>query len=178
MQACFLNKSLNKALALHDKILTETDCQVDEKFYAVLAKGCLQMRQPLKAVEVVRAAYQLPGHSLAKPAQLHGRPIGVEMRVLEEVVAKLQAGAQKEQDALVALTADLTNHSGIQIGGGDRGPRRRSGHGRAHGGNTTAPVTSQAAIAAGTPSRMNCPSKDGKGETHPPVGKSTSADQH
>merc|ERR1719296_447591 len=64
VQACVLNKRLEKALALHDTMLADEGCRVDDKFYAVLARGCLQLHQPLKAVEVVRAAYHLPGHTL------------------------------------------------------------------------------------------------------------------
>ena len=62
VQACILDRRLDKALTLHETRLADEGCKVDNKFYAVLARGCLQLHQPLKAVEVVRAAYQLPGH--------------------------------------------------------------------------------------------------------------------
>lgn len=116
MQACFLNKSLNKAFEIHDTMIANPECKMDEKLYSALAKGCLQMHQPLKAVEVVRAAYQLPCHSLSKPAQ-QGRPIGVDMWTLGEIAVKLQAGTPDEQDAFVALSADLAKHRGVQING-------------------------------------------------------------
>ena len=58
VQACFHNRRLDRALELHERMLADASCRFDEKFYAVLARGCLQMRQPLKAVKVVRAAYQ------------------------------------------------------------------------------------------------------------------------
>merc|ERR1719486_1059253 len=64
-QACITNRRLEKALALHDTMIADAGCRSDEKFYAVLARGCLQLQSPFKAVEVVRAAYQLSGHSLA-----------------------------------------------------------------------------------------------------------------
>merc|ERR1719253_2266298 len=91
VQACLLNRRLERAMALHDTMLADS-CRVDEKFYAVLARGCLQLGQPLKAVEVVRAAYQLPGHSLAAPARKDARPVGVEARALEEIAGRLQMG--------------------------------------------------------------------------------------
>merc|ERR1719409_1949471 len=97
-------------------MISNSECKVDEKLYSALAKGCLQMNQPLKAVEVVRAAYQLPGHSLAKAAQ-QGRPIGIDKYTLEEVAVKLQAGTENEQDAFVALAADLTKNHGVHISG-------------------------------------------------------------
>merc|ERR1719311_1798623 len=89
-QACITNRRLEKAMALHDTMVADAGCSSDEKFYAVLARGCLQLQAPLKAVEVVRAAYQLPGHSLATPAR-QTRPVGVEVRALEEVFTRLQA---------------------------------------------------------------------------------------
>merc|ERR1719183_2329391 len=88
VQACFMNKKPEKALAIYDTMIADSECKVDEKFYAVLARGCLSV-QPLKAVEVVRAAYQLPCHSLAKPARQYTRPIGVEVKTLEDLAMKL-----------------------------------------------------------------------------------------
>merc|ERR1719436_1238607 len=82
VQACVLNRRLDKALSLHDTMVADSACRVDEKFYAVLVRGCVQMQQPLKAVDVVRAAYQLPGSSLALPARA-GRPVGVDAKALE-----------------------------------------------------------------------------------------------
>merc|ERR1740129_2338491 len=93
VQACILNRRLDKALTLHETMLADEGCKVDNKFYAVLARGCLQLHQPLKAVEVVRAAFHLPGHSLALPTQRRTPPVGVEVRALEEVAAKLRAGS-------------------------------------------------------------------------------------
>eukprot|EP00425_Heterocapsa_triquetra_P006374 CAMPEP_0195158130 /NCGR_PEP_ID=MMETSP0448-20130528/185509_1 /TAXON_ID=66468 /ORGANISM="Heterocapsa triquestra, Strain CCMP 448" /LENGTH=433 /DNA_ID=CAMNT_0040196925 /DNA_START=1 /DNA_END=1300 /DNA_ORIENTATION=- len=107
VQACILNRKLDKALALHDTMLADAGCHTDEKFYAVLARGCIQLHQPMKALEVVRAAYQLSGHSLASPARKDARVVGVEGRTLDEVAAKLQAGSQDEQNALAQLTTEL-----------------------------------------------------------------------
>merc|ERR1719389_882372 len=52
VQACLLNRRLEKAMALHDTMISDAACVTDEKFYAVLARGCLQLHQPLKAVDV------------------------------------------------------------------------------------------------------------------------------
>mmetsp|Transcript_102229 Transcript_102229/g.284765 ORF Transcript_102229/g.284765 Transcript_102229/m.284765 type:complete len:1078 (+) Transcript_102229:112-3345(+) len=136
VQACVLNRRLERALALHDTMVADTGCTTDEKFYAVLARGCLQLHQPLKAVEVVRAAYHLPGHSLASPARRDTPPVGVDARALEEVTSRLQAGGREEQDALAALTADLLEQRGVRLGDGQasREPRQRRRGGRTGGG--------------------------------------------
>jgi len=118
VQACLLNRRLERAMTLHDTMVADAGCVVDEKFYAVLARGCLQLHQPLKAVEVVRAAYQLPGHSLAEPANKHFRPIGVEARALDEFVGRLRSGGQNESDALTRLKADLLEYRGVHLGDG------------------------------------------------------------
>merc|ERR1719498_1816932 len=94
VQACLLNRRLERALTLHDTMINDEGCRTDEKFYAVLARGCLQLQQPLKAVEVVRAAYLLPGHSLAHPARRDAKPVGVESRALDEVASRLRHGGE------------------------------------------------------------------------------------
>eukprot|EP00929_Paragymnodinium_shiwhaense_P045012 TRINITY_DN23051_c0_g1_i1.p1 TRINITY_DN23051_c0_g1~~TRINITY_DN23051_c0_g1_i1.p1 ORF type:complete len:1058 (+),score=256.41 TRINITY_DN23051_c0_g1_i1:128-3301(+) len=121
VQACVLNRRLDKALALHDTMVADSGCRVDDKFYAVLAKGCLQLHQPLKAVEVIRAAFRLPGHTLS---ERNAPPIGLETRSLDEVCARLQAGSREEQEALKALAADLSELRGVHIG---EGSGRRGG---------------------------------------------------
>merc|ERR1740123_145946 len=133
VQACVLNRRLEKALSLHETMLADVGCRVDDKFYAVLARGCLQLPQPLKAAEVVRAAFHLPGHSLASPTQ-RITPAGVEARALEEVAAKLRAGSAEEQKALADLTRELQELRGISLGdfqgsGAGRDARRRRGGG-------------------------------------------------
>lgn len=139
VQACVLNRRLEKALTLHETMLADEGCRTDDKFYAVLARGCLQLHQPLKAVEVVRAAYHLPGHSLAMPAR-ECAPVGVESRALEEIMAKLQSGTRGEQDAAASLTSDLQTLRGIRLGEGGftdvgrDGRRPRGGARRAGGG--------------------------------------------
>lgn len=131
VQACILNRRLERALSLHDKMVADAGCATDDKFYAVLARGCLQLHQPMKAVEVVRAAYQLPGHTLAAPAR-DGSPVGVEPRTLEDIVARLQGGGKEEQEAAVQLIADLLELRNLRVGdrragAGDQDSRRRRG---------------------------------------------------
>jgi len=137
VQACVINRRLERALSLHDTMVADAGCAVDEKFYAVLAKGCLQMHQPLKAVEVVRAAFQLPGHSLARPAR-EGRPVGVDGRALDEVASRLQTGGKEEQEALAELAADLSEHRGVRLGGGGGG--HGGGGGARRGGGAGSPA--------------------------------------
>eukprot|EP00928_Gymnodinium_smaydae_P025389 TRINITY_DN2022_c2_g3_i1.p1 TRINITY_DN2022_c2_g3~~TRINITY_DN2022_c2_g3_i1.p1 ORF type:complete len:1064 (-),score=241.45 TRINITY_DN2022_c2_g3_i1:64-3255(-) len=138
VQACILNRRLEQALELHDTMVSDSGCKVDEKFYAVLARGCLQMNQPLKALQVVRAAYQLPGHSLGQPAR-KGRPVGIDPGALAEVAAKLQAGGKEERDALATLKTQLQD-LGVEIGrarsygNGRNGDQRRRGGERPNGG--------------------------------------------
>jgi len=137
VQACLLNRRLEKALALHDTMLADS-CRVDEKFYAVLARGCLQLHQPLKAVEVVRAAYQLPGHSLASPARKDAWPVGVEARALEEIAGRLQMGGPEDQDALASLRTDLYEQRGVRLpeGQGASASYNRQGGGQQSWGNS------------------------------------------
>jgi len=115
VQACLHNRRLERAFGVHDSMLADTACATDEKFYAVLAKGCLQLGQPHKAIEVVRAAYLLPGHSLAAPARQNARPVGVEARALDEVLSRLRAGEKDEREALASLTTDLSELRGVHV---------------------------------------------------------------
>jgi pentatricopeptide repeat protein len=127
VQACILNRRLDRALALHNTMVADAGCVVDEKFYAVLARGCLQLHQPLKAVDVVRAAYQLPGNPMASPARRNAPVVGVDSGALEEVHVRLQAGGKDEQEALTKLGADLLEHRGVGLGElhAGREPRQR-----------------------------------------------------
>merc|ERR1719343_1219956 len=115
VQACILNRKLERALSLHDTMVADVGSAIDDKFYAVLAKGCLQLHQPLKAVEIVRAAYQLPGHGLAASAKKNGAHVGVEARTLEELAGRLQSGGRAEQEALEKLKADLLELRGFRL---------------------------------------------------------------
>jgi pentatricopeptide repeat protein len=103
VQACIQNRQLDRAITVHQTMIQETGCQPDQKFYSVLARGCLQAGSPNKAVGVVRCAHHLPGHDLVTPRA----PVGVEPKVLEEVLGKLKAGSIRDQKAAEELRADL-----------------------------------------------------------------------
>jgi len=118
VQACLHNRRLERAFGVHDSMLADAGCATDEKFYAVLAKGCLQLGQPHKAIEVVRAAYLLPGHGLATPARQNARPVGVDARALDEVLSRLRAGEKDEREALANLTTDLFELRGVNVSDG------------------------------------------------------------
>merc|ERR1719420_1356448 len=87
IQACIHNRQMDKALQLHDTMIEEAGCQPDQKLYSVLGRGCLQAGLSQKAVNVVRCAYQIPGHSMATPKR--GQAAGVENKLLEELVSTL-----------------------------------------------------------------------------------------
>jgi len=104
MQACIQNRQLGKAITLHDQILNDGGCTPDQKTYSCLARGCMNSGAMEKAVEVIRCAFHLPGHSMV---QTKGSPSGVETRLLEEVVMKLNAGSRGEIEVGQELLADL-----------------------------------------------------------------------
>jgi len=128
VQACLSNRRLERALALHDTMVGDSGCRTDEKFYGVLARGCLQLHQPFKAVEVVRAAYLLPGHNLAMPVRRDAKPVGVDSRALDEVASRLYSGGHDEQDAISKLASELYEVRGVHLGDGSRGGDRRRGN--------------------------------------------------
>ena len=85
-QACVMYRRLDRALQLHDRMVADTRCAIDAKFYSVLVRGCIQLHQLLTAVDVVRATYHLPGGALSS----RSRPVGTEPRTLEELARKLK----------------------------------------------------------------------------------------
>merc|ERR1719329_392064 len=98
----------------------------------------LAVAAALKAVEVVRAAFQLPGHSMAAPARKDVRPVGVEARTLDEVAGRLRAGGSSEQQALSMLTADLLEHCGVNlndvhVAGDNNSGKGKGSHGKGAG---------------------------------------------
>jgi len=112
IQACIQNRQLGRAITLHDQVLSDGGCAPDQKTYTTLARGCLQVGAMEKAAEVIRCAFHLPGHSMV---QTKGAPCGVETRLLEEVVMKLNAGSRGEVEAGQDLLADLKKHRNINV---------------------------------------------------------------
>merc|ERR1719191_1140104 len=111
IQACIHNRQVDRALQLHDTMIEEAGCQPDEKLYSVLGRGCLRAGFSQKAVKVIRAAYQLPGHGLAVPKR--GGPSGVDPKLLEEVVSTLSSGNKAEKEIANELVLHLKEHRGI-----------------------------------------------------------------
>merc|ERR1719321_130629 len=104
VQACAQNRKIDRALALHETMITEAGCTPDEKFYSALARSCLQVGSPEKAALVIRCAHHLPGHTMATS---RGAPQGVEPKVAEETLAKLQAGGARDREVAAELASDL-----------------------------------------------------------------------
>jgi len=113
VQACIQNRKLDRAFATHDAMITDSGCQPDQKFYSVLARGCLQGGAMDKVDAVVRCAHHLPGHNMALSS---GAPCGVETKVLEEIVVKLNGAGHTDKAIAAALLADLRKHghAGVQ----------------------------------------------------------------
>merc|ERR1719172_224416 len=108
VQACIQNRKPDKAIDVHQKMIEESGCQPDEKFYSALVRGCLQAGALEKAVSVVRCAHHLPGSGLTMS---RGYPVGLETRVLDEVIAKLKAGGARDRETAAALLAELKSDS-------------------------------------------------------------------
>merc|ERR1719321_874476 len=129
MQACMFNKKLDRALALHDTMV-KAGCSPDERLYVALVRGCQQNNAPRKAVDVVRAAFQLPGGALAAPG---GRVAGVDEVTLGEVCKALQFGSPDDKAAGESLKADVasrratTGSRGSKSGGGGNAVPWRQG---------------------------------------------------
>lgn len=124
IQACFHNRQVGKALALHDQIVRE-GVVPDEKTYTVLASGCLQAGAVEKAVTVVRCAFHLPcGMQFTK------EPQGVEAKCVKDVVAQLK---RSNRGAAEALDAELQAAAAAQ-----RGSSTSRSAGRRFGGHRSA----------------------------------------
>merc|ERR1719390_13807 len=110
MKACMDNGQLEKALQLQNDVING-GCQPDAKLYNALVRGCLKAGFMTKAVEVVRCAYQLPGHSFTEPQ----RAVGVDTKVLEELVVRLNQGGRADGEAARSLVADLKRCAGVTL---------------------------------------------------------------
>jgi len=103
VQACFQNGQPDRALALHDEIVAE-GCVFDQRAYAALAQGCVQAGAFAKAVEVLRCACGLPGHSLRRT---EGCAPHFEPKSFDAVLAKLRASGGAGARAAQQLVADF-----------------------------------------------------------------------
>ena len=98
------HRKIQKALALHETMITDAGCTPDEKFYSVLARGCLQVGALEKAAAVVRCAHHLPSHDMPTS---RGAPPGLEPKAVDEVLSKLSASSTKDQGLAAQLSSDL-----------------------------------------------------------------------
>jgi len=103
MQACFHSRRVSRAFHLHNKVVSEGLCPVDEKTYTVLARGCLQASMPQRAAQVVRCAYHLPEAGTLVSSL--GKAMGVDTSCLKDV---LQEFHQLDPEAAEQLKADLS----------------------------------------------------------------------
>jgi len=110
IQACIHNRQLQRALDLHDEVIA-ANCEPDQKTYTVLARGCVQGGSLVKAVEMVRCAYRIGGHGFKQPSKSYG----VEARVLEELIMKLNQGSPTEAELGRSLLADLKQQRGLNM---------------------------------------------------------------
>merc|ERR1719161_1266035 len=110
LQACIHNRQLQRALELHDEVIA-AKCEPDQKTYNVLVRGCMWSGNLQKAVEMVRCAYLLPGHTF----MMASRAYGVEAKVLEELVMKLNQGGQSDSALGRGLLLDLKQHHGLNV---------------------------------------------------------------
>jgi len=109
IQACIYNRQTARALSLHDKIVREGSCRLDQKAYTAMATGCMQVGASDKAVDVVRCAYHLPGHRME---QTKDAPQGVEANCLSELIHALGGHNSAAGQALIK---DLFIHRKVRV---------------------------------------------------------------
>lgn len=100
MQACFHNRQPKRACEVHDRLVWE-GCRPDQKTYTVLVTGLLHAGQTERAVDAVRCAHHLQGHSLQQP---EGAP-GVSPACLKELIYNLGAGSSMAKQLQAELAA-------------------------------------------------------------------------
>ena len=130
-QACVMNRRLDRALQLHDRMVADTWGAIDGKFYSVLDRGCIQLRQVVTGVDVVHATHHLPGGALSS----RPRRVDTEPRTIEELARKLKTSGQEKHNALSRLAGDLDQQRGVDVynltatlGRSSAGKGHRRGH--------------------------------------------------
>jgi len=119
IQGCFNAGQAGKAIALHEKVLSE-GLTPDSMTYTVLVRGCVQAGLLDKAVELVKSAY---GN---RPQQFKGTPPGLNTGCLDEVISALGGEASSEAKELLAELGDCQPASAGKGGskGGGKGAVR------------------------------------------------------
>lgn len=106
ISACLHNRRLDRAMAAHDAMVGEAGCSPDEKAYSVLVRGCLENGALEKADYAVRCAYRLSKGKFHRK----GAAPGVEIGVLQDLLARLRSGSAEQKEMGCALVADLGAH--------------------------------------------------------------------
>merc|ERR1719379_2299065 len=102
MTACADNGQLERALQLHEEVVA-AGCPPDQKMYNMLVRTCLRSGSLDKAVEVARCAPRLPAQGFTLPRHAYG----VDAKVLEELVVRLNQGGRADVEVAHSLVTDL-----------------------------------------------------------------------
>jgi len=103
IQACFINRQVPKALAVHDQILKE-GVTADEMTYTALVRGCLHAGSIDKAIVMARYAYGLMSGQTAAP--------GINAQCLEELLGKLGGAKSEAAKEIRAASSRIGQHPG------------------------------------------------------------------
>jgi len=142
IQACLQNQKIDRALVVHDEMVSGLGREPDCKAYSVLLSGCLRANALDEAMHVALCAYRLAGHGLAVPNRTPQGPCpGVE----EDVLHNLDWHFKNSQKAhLLQALQEIKSASGFsgyskwsgQSGGRRQGKEeggRRQGQGKGYG---------------------------------------------
>eukprot|EP00933_Yihiella_yeosuensis_P083742 TRINITY_DN97_c0_g1_i2.p1 TRINITY_DN97_c0_g1~~TRINITY_DN97_c0_g1_i2.p1 ORF type:complete len:720 (+),score=163.87 TRINITY_DN97_c0_g1_i2:216-2375(+) len=99
IQACIVTNNPARALMVHDLIVKD-GMQPDARTYTALATGMTHCRKTDWAMNVIRCAYHLPGHSMRMAS---GSAVGVEWSLIEKLMLQNSPIIQELQMAGVKL---------------------------------------------------------------------------
>jgi len=108
MSACIHNRQVAQALNVHDRALNQGICTYSEKTYTSMARAFMQVGEFENAVEIVRCAYHLPGHSLV---ETKNGPHGVDSSCLADLVSAMGYHSITSK----ALLKDLWHYRRISV---------------------------------------------------------------
>lgn len=109
IQACFNNRQVAKALAVHGQILKEA-VAADEMTYTALVRGCLHAGALDKAIHMAKFAYGLIDENPTGSGAIMQAAPGVSSQCLEELVTRL--GGAKSASAEQLLASIEMDHQG------------------------------------------------------------------
>ncbi|CAK9048357.1 unnamed protein product, partial [Durusdinium trenchii] len=108
MQACLLNKKVQKALDIYKEMIGELGRLPDRKAHTVLVEGCLNAGAFEQALQVCRCAYGFGSPELAVRG---GVTVGVEPKALSDLANKVSSGKVEEVEAAMEVF-DVADPSG------------------------------------------------------------------